>query len=97
MRCIKVSNKTESSIQKRNNILTPYTRQLVSEVGLDWLNYWTEDIGLLYCQTIEVEQMMACLLAEMRSNWEMLANIEAKAYANLKEMKTEIRTNQEKM
>jgi hypothetical protein len=48
------------------------------------LNNWAEDILLLYCLTVETEQMMECLL-------------EAKADANLREMKNEIRTNQERM
>jgi hypothetical protein len=40
---------------------------------------------------------MICLLAEIRTNQEMLAKVEAKADANLRGMKVEIRTNQERV
>jgi hypothetical protein len=44
--------------------------QPVSEVGLldkgsDWENNWAEDNGLLHGQTMEVEQILAHLLAKM--------------------------------
>jgi hypothetical protein len=41
--------------------------------------------------------MRACLLADMKTNQEMLAKLEAKADTYLRETKAEIRTNQERM
>jgi hypothetical protein len=43
---------------------------------------------LLYRHTVEMEQMMACLLAEMKTN-------QARTAASLKEMKEEMRAGQE--
>jgi hypothetical protein len=42
---------------------------------------------------MEMEQIMACLLAKMRTNQEMLINIEAKENTNLQVIQAEIRTN----
>jgi hypothetical protein len=49
------------------------------------LNYWAEDdIASLYRHTVETEQMMARLLAEVRTN-------QTKADANLKDIKEELK------
>jgi hypothetical protein len=61
------------------------------------MNSWAEDVGLLYRQTMETEQMMACLLVEIRSNQEMLAKLETKVDINLRGMMAEIRTSLERM
>jgi hypothetical protein len=47
------------------------------------VNNWDEDIGSLYRHTIEMEQLMEFLLAEIRAK-------QAKTNANLKETKGEM-------
>jgi transcription termination factor NusB len=50
---------------------------------------WIGDLSKkLYCHIMEMEQMMACLLAEIRTNQEKTDANEAKMDASLKEMKT---------
>jgi hypothetical protein len=61
-----VSNKSNYQSKPFQLSLEHVTAGVRSGIGL---NYWIEDhIGLLCCQTVEMEQMMVCLLAEIRTN-----------------------------
>jgi hypothetical protein len=65
---------------------------MTTGVSKGWIGHC---IGSLNHHTVEVEQMMACLLAEVRTNREKLAVSEAKPDASLREVREEMRACQE--